>query len=53
MGIYLGLVGPLLLADLPDGTRVAHVDSQLRAQITDEPADVNQLTSAPLAAEAA
>lgn len=46
VGMYPGLLGSLILADLPDGTRVAHADSQLRAQITDDPSEVAALTSA-------
>ncbi|MET8230589.1 DUF5753 domain-containing protein [Micromonospora sp. NPDC005298] len=40
---YPGLDGPFTLAELPDGTRVAHVDSQARAQILDQPSDIATL----------
>ncbi|WP_428961979.1 Scr1 family TA system antitoxin-like transcriptional regulator [Micromonospora fluostatini] len=33
---YPGLDGPFSLADLPDGERVAHVDSAAEAQILDQ-----------------
>lgn len=37
---YPGLNGPFTIADLLDGTRVAHVDSQARAQIVEQAADL-------------
>jgi hypothetical protein len=37
---YPGLDGPFTIADMPDGTRVAHVDSPARAQILDQAADL-------------
>ncbi|MGK5522650.1 DUF5753 domain-containing protein [Micromonospora sp. URMC 107] len=40
---YPGLDGPFTLAELPDGTRVAHVDSQARAQIVDQTSDIATL----------
>lgn len=40
---YPGLDGPFILAELPDGTRVAHVDSQARAQIIDKASDIATL----------
>jgi transcriptional regulator with XRE-family HTH domain len=43
-GIYLGLAGQFIIADLPDGTRVAHADNQLSAQIVNGVADVARLT---------
>lgn len=42
-GMYLGLAGQFIIAELPDGTRVAHADNQLTAQIVDAPADVARL----------
>jgi hypothetical protein len=43
VGMYPGLGGPFILADLPEGARAAHVDSQVRAQIVDGPADLATL----------
>ncbi|MFY1691751.1 DUF5753 domain-containing protein [Plantactinospora sp. WMMB782] len=43
VGMYPGLGGPFILADLPDGVRAAHVDSQVRAQIVDGAADIATL----------
>ncbi|GIG86502.1 hypothetical protein Pen02_14380 [Plantactinospora endophytica] len=43
VGMYPGLGGPFILADLPDGVRAAHVDSQVRAQIVDGTADIATL----------
>ncbi|MCO1596898.1 DUF5753 domain-containing protein [Micromonospora sp. RHAY321] len=40
---YPGLNGPFTLADLPDGTRVAHVDSQAQAQIVDQASEIATL----------
>ncbi|MFI5837541.1 helix-turn-helix transcriptional regulator [Micromonospora sp. NPDC051300] len=42
-GMYLGLAGQFILAELPDGSRVAYADNQLNAQIVDAPADVARL----------
>ena len=42
-GMYLGLAGQFIIAELPDGARVAHADNQLSAQIVDAPADVAKL----------
>ncbi|SCF05201.1 Helix-turn-helix domain-containing protein [Micromonospora haikouensis] len=42
-GMYLGLAGQFIIAELPDGTRVAHADNQLKAQIIDAPADIARL----------
>ncbi|MGW1062862.1 DUF5753 domain-containing protein [Micromonospora rubida] len=39
-GMYPGLGGPIILAELPDGEHVAHVDSQARAQIINQGSDV-------------
>lgn len=41
--VYAGLGGPFTLAELGDGARVAHVDSQVRAQIVAEADDVATL----------
>ncbi|MEV1157713.1 DUF5753 domain-containing protein [Micromonospora chokoriensis] len=42
-GMYPGLGGPFILADMPDGTRLAHVDGQARAQIIEVAAEVATL----------
>jgi transcriptional regulator with XRE-family HTH domain len=42
-GMYLGLAGQFIIAELPDGARVAHADNQLSAQIVDAPGDVAKL----------
>lgn len=42
-GMYPGLGGPFSIADLPDGGRVGHVDSQAQAQIIEQTADVATL----------
>ncbi|MFC4016524.1 Scr1 family TA system antitoxin-like transcriptional regulator [Micromonospora sp. GCM10011542] len=42
-GMYPGFGGPFVIAESPDGTRVAHVDGQVRAQIIDDHADVATL----------
>ncbi|MEV0001876.1 helix-turn-helix transcriptional regulator [Micromonospora sp. NPDC050980] len=42
-GMYLGLAGQFIIAELPDGSRVAYADNQLNAQIVDAPADVARL----------
>ncbi|RUL92893.1 helix-turn-helix transcriptional regulator [Verrucosispora sp. FIM060022] len=42
-GMYLGLAGQFIIAELPDGTRTAHADNQLTAQIIDAPADIAKL----------
>ncbi|MFG2051463.1 DUF5753 domain-containing protein [Micromonospora sp. NPDC048935] len=42
-GMYPGLGGPFILADMPDGARVAHVDGQARAQIIEAAAEVATL----------
>ncbi|WP_434089785.1 helix-turn-helix domain-containing protein [Micromonospora echinofusca] len=36
-GIYSGLAGAFILADLPDGSRAGYVDNQLAAQIVGQP----------------
>ncbi|SBT68213.1 hypothetical protein GA0070622_5309 [Micromonospora sediminicola] len=40
---YPGLNGPFTIADLPDGARVAHVDSQARAQIVEQASELATL----------
>ncbi|MER7459739.1 helix-turn-helix transcriptional regulator [Micromonospora sp. NPDC126480] len=42
-GIYSGLAGAFILADLPDGSRAGYVDNQLAAQITGQPDPVASL----------
>ncbi|SCL33094.1 hypothetical protein GA0070616_4633 [Micromonospora nigra] len=41
--MYLGMGGPFILAEMPDGTRVAHQDSQVRASITDDATEITTL----------
>lgn len=36
-GMYSGLAGAFILADLPDGARAGYVDNQLAAQIVEQP----------------
>ncbi|MEH1012423.1 Scr1 family TA system antitoxin-like transcriptional regulator [Micromonospora sp. CPCC 206060] len=43
VGMYPGLGGPIILAELPDGGRVAHVDSQVQAHITEKTVDIASL----------
>lgn len=43
VGVYPGLQGAFIIADLPDGGRVAHADNQLAAQIVDRPGDLARL----------
>ncbi|MGC5329038.1 Scr1 family TA system antitoxin-like transcriptional regulator [Micromonospora sp. DT62] len=43
VGMYPGLGGPLILAELPEGEQVAHVDSQARAEVISETVDVAKL----------
>ncbi|MFG1836987.1 DUF5753 domain-containing protein [Micromonospora sp. NPDC049175] len=40
---YPGLNGPFTIADLPNGTRVAHVDSQAHAQIVEQASELGTL----------
>lgn len=40
---YPGLDGPFTIADLPDGSRVAHVDSAAQAQILDQTSELVSL----------
>ncbi|WP_329109061.1 helix-turn-helix transcriptional regulator [Micromonospora sp. NBC_01699] len=42
-GMYIGMSGQFIIAELPDGRRVAHADNQLRAQIVDDASDVARL----------
>ncbi|MFI1196267.1 DUF5753 domain-containing protein [Micromonospora sp. NPDC020750] len=42
-GMYPGLGGPFTVAELPDGGRVVHVDSQAEAQIIERTADIATL----------
>ncbi|MCX5121683.1 helix-turn-helix transcriptional regulator [Micromonospora sp. NBC_00362] len=42
-GMYLGLAGQFIIAEMPDGERVAHADNQLTAQFVDAPTDVAKL----------
>ncbi|MFG2061274.1 helix-turn-helix transcriptional regulator [Micromonospora sp. NPDC048871] len=42
-GIYSGLAGAFILADLPDGDRAAYMDNQLAAQIVGQPDSVASL----------
>ncbi|GIJ23414.1 DUF5753 domain-containing protein [Micromonospora lutea] len=41
--MYLGMGGPFILAELPDGTRIAHLDDQVRAHLTDETTEIATL----------
>ncbi|MEW2431487.1 DUF5753 domain-containing protein [Micromonospora sp. NPDC047644] len=43
VGMYPGLGGGFIVAELPDGSQVAHIDSQVRAQILNGAADVATL----------
>jgi uncharacterized protein DUF5753 len=42
-GMYCGLGGPFILAELNDGVRLAHVDGQVRAEIIDQATDLATL----------
>ncbi|MEV0152208.1 helix-turn-helix transcriptional regulator [Micromonospora sp. NPDC050686] len=42
-GAHAGLAGPFILARTAEGTEVTHLDNQLRAQVTDNPEDVDTL----------
>lgn len=44
IGMYPGLGGGFILAELPEGEHVAHVDSQAPAQILRQAADVATLS---------
>ncbi|WP_431934856.1 DUF5753 domain-containing protein [Micromonospora sp. RP3T] len=41
--LYPGMGGPFAMAEMPDGTRVAHIDAQVRAQIIEDREDVGIL----------
>ncbi|MFG1918033.1 Scr1 family TA system antitoxin-like transcriptional regulator [Micromonospora sp. NPDC048898] len=43
VGMYPGLGGPFTIAEMPDGARVAHVDSQAQSQLIDKTADLARL----------
>ncbi|MFC7550618.1 Scr1 family TA system antitoxin-like transcriptional regulator [Plantactinospora sp. GCM10030261] len=43
VGMYPGLGGPFIVAELPDNRRVAHVDGQTRAQTLDQPKEIATL----------
>ncbi|MFK3979451.1 DUF5753 domain-containing protein [Micromonospora sp. NPDC050397] len=43
VGMYPGHGGPFILAELPDGGRTAHVDSQAEAQVLNQPDHVATL----------
>ncbi|GAB3815719.1 helix-turn-helix domain-containing protein [Micromonospora zhanjiangensis] len=40
VGMYPGLGGPFIIAELPDGERVAHVDSQAQAHVERGPRNI-------------
>ncbi|MFI6256035.1 DUF5753 domain-containing protein [Micromonospora zamorensis] len=42
-GMYSGLAGAFILADMPDGSRVGCVDNQLSAQIVEQPEGIASL----------
>jgi hypothetical protein len=42
-GMYPGLGGPFTIAELPEGNRVVHVDSQAEAQIIERTTDIATL----------
>ncbi|MFE7873412.1 DUF5753 domain-containing protein [Micromonospora humida] len=41
--IYLGMGGPFVLAELPDGARMAHQDGPASAHVTDDAAEIASL----------
>ncbi len=41
--MYLGMGGPFILAEMPDGARMAHLDGLVRAYITDDATEVAAL----------
>ncbi|MCM0677879.1 helix-turn-helix transcriptional regulator [Micromonospora phytophila] len=43
LGMYSGLAGAFILADLPDGARAGYIDNQLSAQIAEQPGVVASL----------
>lgn len=42
-GMHAGLAGPFILARTPDSGEVAHLDTAVRAHVTDRPEDVDNL----------
>lgn len=42
-GLYAGHGGPFIIAEMPDGKRVAHVDGQAKAQIIEQRAELATL----------
>ncbi|PWR07867.1 hypothetical protein DKT68_17720 [Micromonospora acroterricola] len=42
-GMHAGLAGPFILARMAEGAEVAHLDTALRAHVTDRPDDVDNL----------
>ncbi|AVT30074.1 XRE family transcriptional regulator [Plantactinospora sp. BC1] len=42
-GIYLGLAGQFIVAEMPDDSRVGYADNQLKAQIVDQPGEIVRL----------
>ncbi|TDC81837.1 XRE family transcriptional regulator [Micromonospora sp. KC606] len=42
-GMYPGLGGPFIIAEMEDGTRYAHVDGQVKAQIIDQRSEIATL----------
>jgi transcriptional regulator with XRE-family HTH domain len=43
LGMYEGLAGAFIIADLPDATRAGYVDNQLSAQIIEQPESIASL----------
>ncbi|WP_329111192.1 DUF5753 domain-containing protein [Micromonospora sp. NBC_01699] len=43
IGMYPGLGGPFTIAEMPEGGRIAHVDSQAEAQIVEKPSKIATL----------
>ncbi|BCJ59316.1 DUF5753 domain-containing protein [Micromonospora endophytica] len=41
--MYLGMNGPFILAEMPDGARMAHLDDQVRAHITEDATEISTL----------
>lgn len=41
--MYPGMGGPFIMAEMPDGTRTAHIDAQVRAQIIEDRQEVATL----------
>ncbi|GIG85531.1 helix-turn-helix domain-containing protein [Plantactinospora endophytica] len=42
-GIYLGLAGQFIVAEMPDDSRVGYADNQLKAQIVDQAGEIAKL----------